>query len=103
MLMFFFSHLSAVLRTRYLKHTDTNWTWLTADNLLTDPWSSRLTPYYFLGIIALGIHGGLGVRRVMLNHGQPLRAADSTFYALTAGSALLSAAIMTGLISASLH
>jgi hypothetical protein len=35
LLLFFASHISAVLRTRYLQHIDTNWIWLTADNLLT--------------------------------------------------------------------
>jgi succinate dehydrogenase/fumarate reductase cytochrome b subunit len=103
LVMFFLSHLSAVFRARYLNGSDTNWTWLTADNLLTDSWSARLVPYYFLGIVALGIHGGLGVRQVMLAHGQTARVADRGFYFLTAGSAVLSAAIMTGLISASLH
>jgi succinate dehydrogenase/fumarate reductase cytochrome b subunit len=103
LVMFFLSHLSAVFRARLLKGTDTDWTWLTADNLFTDPWSARLVPYYFLGIVALGVHGGAGVRRVMLNHGQALKLADSSFYALAVAAALLSAAIMTGLISASLH
>jgi succinate dehydrogenase/fumarate reductase cytochrome b subunit len=101
LVIFFFSHLSAVLRARYLQHTDTNWTWLTSANLLTDPWSARLAPYYFLGVIALGVHGGAGVRRVMLNHGRSMRLADTTFYAVVAGSAVLSAAIMVGLIRGS--
>jgi hypothetical protein len=39
----------------------------------------------------------------MLNHGQPMQLANSIFYVLVTCSALLSAAIMTGLISASLH
>jgi hypothetical protein len=39
----------------------------------------------------------------MLNHGQPLKLADASFYALAVASAVLSAVIMTGLISASLH
>jgi succinate dehydrogenase/fumarate reductase cytochrome b subunit len=103
LVMFFLSHLSAVFRARWLKGTDTNWTWLTADNLFTDPWSSRLGPYYFLAIIALGVHGGAGLRRIMLNHGGSLKLADSSFYTLVVAAALLSAAIMTGLISASLH
>lgn len=103
LVLFFLSHLSAVFRARYLQDIDTNWTWLTVDNFLTDPWSTRLVPYYFLATIALGIHGGLGVRQIMLAHGQPSRVADRGFYFLTAGSAVLSAAIMTGLIAASLH
>ena len=103
LVMFFLSHLSAVLRARWLQDIDTNWNWLTADNLFTDPWSAGLGPYYFLAIIALGVHGGAGVRRVMLNHHGALKLADSSFYTLVVAAALLSAAIMTGLISASLH
>jgi hypothetical protein len=68
--LFLASHVSAVLRARYLHHVDTNWIWLTADNLLTDPWSVRLVPYYFLGVLALAVHGACGLRRVLLGHGQ---------------------------------
>jgi succinate dehydrogenase/fumarate reductase cytochrome b subunit len=95
--MFFLSHVSAVLRTRLLRHVDTGWTWA-SDGLLTDPWSARLAPYYFLAVIALGIHGAAGVRRVMLHHGQSARRAERTFSVVVAGAAALSVAIMTGLI-----
>jgi len=98
LVLFFLSHLSAVLRARYLRHIDTNWTWLTADGLLTDPWSARLAPYYFLVVIALAVHGGAGVRTVMLAHGGTKQRADTTFYLVIAGALLLSASIMTALI-----
>lgn len=98
LLLFFFSHLSAVLKARYLRHIDTNWSWLTADGLLTDPWSARLAPYYFLAVVAIGVHGGAGVRRVMLNHGRSPQLAQNTFYIVVAGAAALSASIMVGLI-----
>jgi succinate dehydrogenase/fumarate reductase cytochrome b subunit len=98
LVLFFLSHLSAVLRARYLRHIDTNWTWLTADGLLTDPWSARLAPYYFLVVIALAVHGGAGVRTVMLAHGGTKQTADTTFYIVIAGAFLLSASIMTALI-----
>jgi hypothetical protein len=100
-LMFFFSHLSAALKARFLRGIDTNWHWLTADNLLTAAWSSRLTPYYFLAVIALGIHLGAGARQILLAHGQSAQIAARGFYAVAAGAAVLSAAIMTGLIRAS--
>jgi hypothetical protein len=58
----FASHVSAVVRARYLQHIDTNWIWLTADNLLTDPWSVRLVPYYFIAVVAPAVHGGCGLR-----------------------------------------
>jgi succinate dehydrogenase/fumarate reductase cytochrome b subunit len=98
LVLFFLSHLSAVLKARYLRDIDTNWAWLTADSLLTDPWSARLAPYYFLAVIALGIHGAAGVRRVMLNHGQALQLAQKAFYVITASAAALSASIMAGLV-----
>src|SRR6202000_1665335 len=64
MLMFSLSHVSAVGRARYLRHTDTNWRWLTADDLLTDPWSARLLPYYILGVLAFGLHLACDVRAI---------------------------------------
>ncbi|QSQ23191.1 hypothetical protein JY651_50320 [Pyxidicoccus parkwayensis] len=95
--MFFLSHVSAVLRARLLRHVDTGWAWA-SEGLLTDPWSARLAPYYFLAVVALGVHGAAGIRRVMLHHGQPTQRAERTFLVVVAGAVALSAAIMTGLI-----
>ena len=64
--VFLMSHFSAVARARYLRHSDTNWTWLTSYNLLTDKWSARLTPYYRLGIVALSLHAACAVRFVLI-------------------------------------
>ena len=85
---------------RYLRHVDTNWVWLTADNLLTDPWSARLAPYYFLAVIALGVHGAAAIRYLMLNHGRPAASAQRAFYVVVAASAIVSTLIMTGLVRA---
>jgi hypothetical protein len=98
LVLFFLSHLSAVLRARYLRHIDTNWTWLTSDGLLTDPWSARLVPYYFLAVIVLAVHGGAGVRHVMLSHGRSTNSADNAFYVVVAAGAVLSGSIIIGLI-----
>jgi succinate dehydrogenase/fumarate reductase cytochrome b subunit len=98
--LFFLSHLSAVLRARYLRNVDTNWVWLTADSLLTDPWSARLAPYYFLAVIALGVHGAAGLRKVMIIHGRSAELADAMFYGVTGGAAIVSGLIMTGLFRA---
>jgi hypothetical protein len=102
LLMFFLSHLSATLKARHLRNIDTNWQWLTGDNLLTAAWSSRLTPYYFLAVIALGIHLGAGARHILLAHCQSAQTATRGFYAVVAGAAVLSAAIITGLIRGSI-
>jgi succinate dehydrogenase/fumarate reductase cytochrome b subunit len=100
---FFASHLTAVFRARLLRNVDTNWTWLTGANLLTDAWSARLTPYYFLAVVAVGVHVACGIRYVMLGHGVPERVADRVCYGLIAVTVAVSAVIMTGLIGASLH
>ena len=67
--VFFLSHLTAALRARWLRGIDTNWQWLTADSMLTDPWSARLAPYYFLAVVAFGVHAGLGLRYVVRARG----------------------------------
>jgi succinate dehydrogenase/fumarate reductase cytochrome b subunit len=62
LMMFFLSHVSAALRARYLRGIDTNWAWASGRELLTDPWSARLAPYYFLAVIAFGVHAACGLR-----------------------------------------
>jgi succinate dehydrogenase/fumarate reductase cytochrome b subunit len=97
LMLFFASHVSAVLRARYLEHIDTNWIWLTADNLLTDPWSVRLVPYYFLGVLALAVHGASGLRWVLLEHDQQ-RIADRAFIATVAAGGLAALVIITAMV-----
>ena len=100
LMMFFLSHVSAVFRARLLRNTDTNWTWLSGGELLTDPWSARLVPYYFLAVIALAVHAGCGLRVVMLGHGAPMRRANA-LVAITAALAILgSGMILVGLFRA---
>jgi hypothetical protein len=101
--LFLLSHLSAVLRARYLKHVDTNWIWLTADNLLTDDWSARLVPYYFLGIIAFGLHVGCAMRRVLLGHEIKETLADRAFSVIAGATGVGAMIIMMGLIRASIQ
>ncbi|MGO4212965.1 hypothetical protein AB4Y89_22200 [Terriglobus sp. 2YAB30_2] len=101
LLLFFASHVSAVMRARYLRHIDTNWVWLTADNLLKDPWSVRLVPYYFLGVLALAVHGACGVRHVLLEHERP-HLADRAFAAIVAGGGVVAVVIIVTLVAGSL-
>lgn len=65
LIFFLASHLTAVLTSHYLRGVDTNFTWLTASNLLTHPWSARLAPYYFLAVVAFAGHGGAGIAKVI--------------------------------------
>ncbi len=101
--LFLMSHASAVSRTRYLQSTDTNWVWLTSYNLLTDRWSVRLTPYYFLGIVALSLHGACAVRFVLMAHGTRPTAANRIFGLVLGGGSMAAIAIMVGLVRGSLH
>jgi succinate dehydrogenase/fumarate reductase cytochrome b subunit len=97
---FFLSHLTAVIRARIVGGVDTNWIWLTAESMLTDAWSARLAPYYFLGIVALGVHAGAGLRYVMIARGHARVAANRAFAGVTMAAAAASAVIMTGLLRA---
>ena len=95
---FFLSHLTAALRARWLRGVDTNWLWLTADSMLSDPWSARLAPYYALGVVALGLHAGLGLRYVMHARGWSLASANRAGIVVPMASAVASALIMTALL-----
>lgn len=103
LLCFFGSHLSAVLRTRYLRGIDTDWRWLTADPLLTDAWSARLVPYYWLGVIALGVHVAAGLRYVLLAHGVRAAHARLAFAIVCAGAIVVASLIMLALVLGSRH
>jgi hypothetical protein len=100
--LFLLSHLSAVFRARYLRHKDTNWIWLTSDNLLMDDWSARLVPYYFLGIVAFGLHVGCALHRVLRGHEAKEILADRAFSIIAWATGAGAVIIMTGLISASM-
>jgi succinate dehydrogenase/fumarate reductase cytochrome b subunit len=102
LMLFFASHISAVLRTRYLRHVDTNWIWLTADNLLKDPWSVRLVPYYFLGVLAFAIHGGCGLRWVISEHGHQ-ETGHRVFLAMVVAGGAAALVIIVALVVGSLH
>jgi hypothetical protein len=101
--LFLISHMSAVARTRYLHHVDTNWVWLTSSNLLTDGWSARLTPYYFLGIVALGLHLACAARIVLPGHGVKDSSSNRVFCIVVGTGFVAAIAIMVGLIRGSFH
>ena len=101
--VFLMSHFSAVASARYLRHSDTNWTWLTSYNLLTDKWSARLTPYYCLGIVALNLHAACALRFVLMAHGTKPSAANLIFGVIVGSGSIAAIAIMFGLVRGSIH
>ena len=101
--VFLMSHFSAVARARYLQHTDTNWVWLTSYNFLTDKWSARLAPYYFLGIVALSLHAACAARFVLMAHGTKAPAANRIFGLVVGCGSIVAIAIMVGLLRGSIH
>ena len=103
MVLFFMSHVSAVARARYLRHSDTDWHWLTADDLLTDPWSARLLPYYVLGVLAFGVHVACGLRWVAIAHKKSAEFAATVFSVTFGLMGLAGAVIAVALIRASHH
>jgi hypothetical protein len=100
--LFLMSHLSAVFSAR-LRHHDTNWVWLTTNNFLTDDWSARLVPYYFLSIIAFGLHVGCAMHRVLLGHEIKETLADRAFSIIAGATGVGAMIIMMGLIRASIQ
>lgn len=96
--MFLLSHLTAALRARHWRGTDTNWLWLTSDSLLTDPWSARLAPYYFLGVVAVGVHAGLGLGHVLRGHGVAETTAHGVSTAVTLVATVAAGLIMSALL-----
>jgi succinate dehydrogenase/fumarate reductase cytochrome b subunit len=99
LLMFLLSHVSAVMRARYLRHTETDWHWLSpGGELLTDPWSARLVPYYFLAVIAFGTHAACGLHAVLRSHGASRPRATGVVVGIIGAAVVASGAIMFGLL-----
>lgn len=95
--LFLIAHLAAVLTFR-AQGVDTNWIWLKRSNLLADAWPARLVPYYFLAVVAFGVHGTAGVRQVLLAHQQPPARVNRLASVLSVATLLLATMIMAALI-----
>jgi hypothetical protein len=98
--VFFLSHVTAVLKARWLRGIDTNWAWLTADSMLTDAWSARLAPYYALAVVAFGVHAGLGLRFVLRARAWHPKVADGGAWTAALLSTAASALILYALLVA---
>jgi succinate dehydrogenase/fumarate reductase cytochrome b subunit len=101
LMVFLLSHVSAVFRARLLRHTDTDWNWLSGGELLTDPWSARLVPYYFVAVIALAVHVACGLRVIAIGHGMRVARGNVLVAVFAILSALGSSLILAGLFRAS--
>lgn len=98
LLVFLLSHVSAALRAR-LRGVDPNWHWLAGGELLGDPWSVRLVPYYFVAVIAIGLHASCGLHTVLRGHRVAVRR-EVMVAILTGLAAAVSALILIGLFRA---
>ncbi|NQZ23856.1 MAG: hypothetical protein HRT53_17625 [Colwellia sp.] len=72
LMVFISTHIIAVIGlARFYLEIDPNWDWLVySPGLLKDGWNVRLISHYFVGVIALILHLGLGLRIVLINHGK---------------------------------
>jgi hypothetical protein len=57
-------------------------------------------PYYFLGVMAVAVHSGCGLRVVMLSHGVSTSRSNATVAVLPAAAGFASALILAGLLRA---
>ena len=100
LMMFLASHVSAVFRARLLRNRDTDWSWLSGGELLSDAWSARLVPYYFLAVISLAVHVACGLRVVMVGHGMRVGRGNALVASFAALATLGSSLILAGLFRA---
>jgi succinate dehydrogenase/fumarate reductase cytochrome b subunit len=68
--------------------------------LLTDSWSARLVPYYFLAVIALSVHVACGLRVIMIGHGMRVGRGNALVAVFAALATLGSSLILVGLLRA---
>jgi hypothetical protein len=97
---FILTHLnSAFISARAVHHTETDWAWASGApvGLIHDAWSIRLVPHYALGVFFVLAHLCSGLRGVLIAHGVGATSADRIWTVGLVASALVSAAIMSGL------
>ena len=97
---FILTHLnSAFISARAVHHTETDWAWASGApiGLIHDAWSIRLVPHYALGVLFVLAHLCSGLRAVLLAHGVGETSVNRIWTAGLVASALVSAAIMSGL------
>jgi hypothetical protein len=102
---FVFSHLMASLWvTRGMLGSDPDWKWAAGGDagLLGDPWNVRLIPHYFLAVLAVLSHVGLGARIVALRHGASKAAGHFVVAGFGGAGVLMALALTAALLGARL-
>jgi hypothetical protein len=93
---------SALVSARVVHHIETNWAWASGapTGLIHDAWSIRLVPHYALGVFFVLAHLSSGLRGVLIAHGGGVTFVNRIWAEGLVASALVSAAIMSGLCGA---
>lgn len=103
--LFILAHmLSIFLYTRTMLHQPTDWHYAIAapQGYLHDVWNIRLIPYYGFGVFFVLSHIASGVRWMMMQRGANQSRVHRSWLAANVLSALVSVAILIGLIFPSL-
>jgi hypothetical protein len=97
--LYFVAHLTAVFAARRAG-TDTDWNWLTNHDhsMLTSLAGLRLIAHYWFGPVAIVTHLGCGLRNVLREHSFPARITDLVPRAAAGAGAIISSAILIGLL-----
>lgn len=102
---FLLSHVIAALGlARGALGIDPDWSWAAGGDagLLGDPWNVRLIPHYFLAVLSVLAHVGLGARIVALRHGATKPVGRAIAAAFGGIGALLALALTAALVGARL-
>ena len=100
---FILTHLnSALVSARAVHHIETDWGWASGapTGLIHDAWNIRLVPHYALGVFFVLAHLSSGLRGVLIAHGAGATVVNRIWTAGLVASALVSAAIISGLCGA---
>lgn len=103
--LFILAHmLSIFLYTRTMLHQPTDWGYAIAgpQGYLHDAWNIRLIPYYGFGVFFVLSHIASGIRWVMMQRGANPKTTHRGWLAANTVAALLSVAILIGLMLPSL-
>ena len=98
--VYFLAHMTAVFAARYAD-VDTNWAWLTRQNIsmLSSLSNLRLIAHYWVGPIAIVAHVASGLRAVLLQHDVSTPTANRLMLALVTLGVVASSLILAALLN----